>query len=87
MKKNGVSVLATEIHQAVRAVARVPTPSPERRFHKHDEYLSYHLYASELRSVWKQFRQRFIEMRLSERFDLAALLLSTTAWFASQWSG
>jgi 3-methyladenine DNA glycosylase AlkD len=76
MGRKPLSKLLTGIHEAVRAYGSSPEPTPERRFHKHDEYVSYHLYATELRAVWKEFRPRLVGLSVDERLELASLLLA-----------
>jgi 3-methyladenine DNA glycosylase AlkD len=63
------------LHQAIRNITGRQHPVPDRHFHKHDEYLSYGLKASEFRQIMKDFRPRFIKLSLQERMDLAARLL------------
>ena len=47
----------------------------DRKFHKHDEYLSYGLSASEFRDLLKEFNPRFQKLSLKERLDLSQQLL------------
>jgi 3-methyladenine DNA glycosylase AlkD len=47
----------------------------DRKFHKHNEYLSYGLKASEFRDLLKDFKPRFLELSFQERMDLAKMLL------------
>jgi 3-methyladenine DNA glycosylase AlkD len=70
-----IETLATDIRQAIETVTGCRHPVPERRFHKHDEYLSYGLPTPEFHKMMKVFRPRFLECSLQERLDLAAQLL------------
>ena len=51
-------------------------PAPERRFHKHDRYISYSLKTADFHRLMKEFRPRFLELGLNERLRLAERLLS-----------
>jgi 3-methyladenine DNA glycosylase AlkD len=64
-----------DIHKAIRNVTGHQLPLPDRRFHKHDEYLSYGLKASDFRKIMKGFRPRFLELSLRKRMDLTERLL------------
>lgn len=70
-----IETLATDIRQAIESVTNCRHPKPERRFHKHSEYLTYGLKTSEFRKMLKEFRPRFLEYSLQERLDLAVQLL------------
>lgn len=48
---------------------------PDRQFHKHDEYLSYGLKASEFRKILKEFHSQFLKLSYQERMDLALQFL------------
>ena len=48
---------------------------PDRQFHKHDEYLSYGLKASEFRKILKEFHSQFLKLSFQERMDLASQFL------------
>jgi 3-methyladenine DNA glycosylase AlkD len=65
-----------DLSQAMSAAAGDRQPSPESRFHRHQEYLSYGLKAAEIRRVLKTFRPRIRELPLAERLELAARLLA-----------
>jgi len=67
--------LITDIHQAVRNITGRNVPVPDRKFHKHDEYLSYGLKASEFRQMIKEFHPRLLRLSLQERMVLAERLL------------
>ncbi|MCP4727975.1 MAG: DNA alkylation repair protein [bacterium] len=49
-------------------------PEPERRYHKHDEYITYGISASVFDGILKNFQHRFLEITLKERLDLAEKL-------------
>lgn len=59
-----------DIHEAIKNITGRQHPLAERQFHKHDEYLSYGLKASEFRNLIKEFRPRFLKLPLQERMDL-----------------
>jgi 3-methyladenine DNA glycosylase AlkD len=67
--------LITDIHQAIRNITGRKEPVPDRQFHKHDEYLSYGLKASEFRQMMKEFHPRLLKLSLQERMVLAERLL------------
>ena len=64
-----------EIHQAIKDITGRANPVPDRQFHKHDEYLSYGLKASEFREMLKEIRPRFLELPLQKKMDLAERFL------------
>jgi 3-methyladenine DNA glycosylase AlkD len=67
--------LIADIHKAIQNVSSRQNPVSDRRYHKHDEYLSYGLKASEFRDLMKEFQPRFLRLSLQERMDLAAQLM------------
>ncbi|NIM12153.1 MAG: hypothetical protein GTO45_08580 [Candidatus Aminicenantes bacterium] len=67
--------LAADIRQAIETVTGCHHPKPERRFHKHSEYLSYGLKVSDFRKMLKEFRPRFLECSFQGRLNLAVQLL------------
>lgn len=67
--------LIFDLHRAIRNKTGRDRPVPDRKFHKHDEYLSYGLKAPDFRQIMKEFRPRFLELPLQERMDLATRLL------------
>jgi len=71
----GNSNLIGELHQAILNITGHPHPLADRKFHKHDEYLSYGLKASDFRKIMKEFHSRFSELSLQEKMDLASRLL------------
>jgi 3-methyladenine DNA glycosylase AlkD len=70
-----METLVTDILQAIKTVTGCRHPKPERRFHKHDEYLTYGLPTPEFHKMMKEFHHRFLEFSLLERLDLAVQLL------------
>jgi 3-methyladenine DNA glycosylase AlkD len=68
--------LVGDLHNRIKAVTGSQQPRPERRFHKHDEYLSYGLKTPDFRRIMSEFRPRIITLSLQDRLDLAARLLS-----------
>lgn len=64
-----------ELRRAIEDITGCRKPVPERRYHKHDQYISYSLKAADFHKLMKEFRPRFLELKLSERLELAAELL------------
>jgi len=69
--------LIPDIHKALQNISGLQHPAADRKFHKHEEYLSYGLSASQFRELMKEFRPRFLKLSLQERMDLAERLLQT----------
>jgi 3-methyladenine DNA glycosylase AlkD len=67
--------IVADICRAIEDVTGCHRPKPERRFHKHDKYLSYGLKTADFWKIMKAFRPRFLELVLKERLKLAAELL------------
>jgi 3-methyladenine DNA glycosylase AlkD len=67
--------LISDFHRAIKNKTGHDRPVPDRKFHKHDEYLSYGLKASDFREIMKDFHPRFLELSLQERLDLATQFL------------
>lgn len=70
------SDLADEIQQEIKATSGNTEPRPEKRFHKHDEYISYGLYTADFWKIMKSYKSRILELQLEDRLDLAESLLS-----------
>ncbi len=70
-----IEAIITDLRRAIVDITGCRTPKPERRFHKHDQYLSYSLKTPDFHRLMKEFRPRFLELELSERLKLAAELL------------
>jgi 3-methyladenine DNA glycosylase AlkD len=67
--------LIADLHQAIKNTTGRHHPVSDRQFHKHDEYLSYGLKASEFRNILREFRPQFLKLSCQERMDLASRLL------------
>ena len=67
--------LIADLHQAIKKNTGRHHPISDRKFHKHDEYLSYGLKASEFRKILKEFRPQLLKLSIQERMDLALQLL------------
>jgi len=76
MKHESSDRLLSDIHHAIKVAARFRKPEPERRFHRHDEYVSYHLYVAAMEKTWKEFRPQILRLSLQHRCDLASNLLA-----------
>jgi 3-methyladenine DNA glycosylase AlkD len=75
IKGNMCERLIADLHRAIKTTTGRDYPVADRKFHKHDEYLSYGLKASEFRMLLKDFQPRFLEFSLQEGMDLAVKLL------------
>jgi 3-methyladenine DNA glycosylase AlkD len=64
-----------DLHKAIQKITGRRVAAADRKFHKHDEYLSYGLSAPEFRELMKEFSPRFLELTLQERLDLALQFL------------
>lgn len=67
--------LISELHQAIKNTTGHHHPVPDRKFHKHDEYISYGLKASQFRKILNEFLPQFLKLSFQDRLDLAARLL------------
>ena len=63
--------LIADLHQAIKNTTGRNFPVSDRQFHKHDEYLSYGLKASEFRNLMKEFHLQFLVLSLQKKMDLA----------------
>jgi len=70
-----IETIITELRRAIEEITNCRKPKPERRFHKHDRYLSYSLKTPDFHRLMRKFRPRFLELRPPERLELAAKLL------------
>ncbi|MFX0063634.1 MAG: DNA alkylation repair protein [Candidatus Hermodarchaeota archaeon] len=75
MSKSTLDDLIKELRQAFEDEAG-RSPGPDRKFHKHDDYLSYGLKVKDLRRVRKEFLSRFLELPFEARLKLAAKLIA-----------
>jgi len=67
--------LVADLHQVIKNTTGRDHPVPDRKFHKHDEYLSYGLKASEFRKIMKEFHPQFLKLTFQEKIGLAEQLL------------
>ncbi len=67
--------LIADLRHAIETAAGCKIPRPERRFHKHNEYLSYGLKTADFAKIVKSFQPRFLALSLQRRLNLAAKLL------------
>ncbi|MFC1493021.1 DNA alkylation repair protein [candidate division KSB1 bacterium] len=63
-----------DLHRALKDAAGGRKPEPDRKYHKHDEYLTYGLNASAYREIMRKFHPRFLDLELQERLALAEKL-------------
>ena len=68
--------LVAQLRREIRRASGLSQPRPERRFHKHDEYLSYGLATPAFRALMKTYRPRIRALAFRERMRLAADLLA-----------
>lgn len=74
-RKKSIQKLISDLHEEIKNTAGRRHPLVDRKFHKHEDYLSYGLTASEFRTLMKDFRQRFLQLPFQERLDTASRLL------------
>jgi 3-methyladenine DNA glycosylase AlkD len=67
--------LIADLQRAIKNKTGRTQPLADRKFHKHDDYVSYGLKASEFRELMKEFHPRFLELSFQEKMDLASELL------------
>lgn len=70
-----IDSLIADIRRAFVTASGCEHPVVERRFHKHNEYLSYGLKTPVFRQILKEFHPRFTLLPFPARLDLAAGLL------------
>ena len=75
MGKNKINKVIADLYKAVKNFTGRNDASADRKFHKHDEYLSYGLSASEFRNLMKEFHPLFLQFSFQERLGLALQLL------------
>ena len=76
---SGVTMIESIAEDILRQIVQLTghrEPVPERKFHKHDEYLSYGMSAADFRKLLQDFRPRFLELTLHKRLSLARTLLA-----------
>jgi 3-methyladenine DNA glycosylase AlkD len=71
-----IEAIITDLQRAIEDITKCRKPEPERRFHKHDQYLSYSLKTPDFHRLMKEFQPRFLELRLPQRLELAEKLLN-----------
>ena len=69
--------LIADLHRAIKNISGREHPIADRNYHKHDEFLSYGLKASEFRDLLKDFEPKFRALSFQETMDLAEKLLQT----------
>ena len=67
--------LIAQIHQDIKNRAGRDHAVADRQFHKHDEFLSYGLSASEFRELLKEYQPRFLKLSFQEKKNLAVRFL------------
>jgi 3-methyladenine DNA glycosylase AlkD len=70
-----IEAIINDLLRKIEEITGCRKPKPERRFHKHDQYISYSLKMPDLRRLLKEFRPRFLDLSLPERLKLAQKLL------------
>ncbi len=70
-----IEAIIADLRRAIEDVTGCRKPKPERRFHKHDQYISYSLKTPDFHKLMKEFQPRFLELKLPKRLNLAAKLL------------
>lgn len=66
-----------DLIKAIEIASDCQHPLPERRFHKHNEFITYGLKAADYENIIKTFRPKFLELSLQQRLDLAVQFLAT----------
>lgn len=69
-----IKELENDLKKVIEEKSDLEKPEPDSKFHKHRDYLTYGLSASEFRSVMKNFDSRFRELPLEDRFKMALKL-------------
>jgi 3-methyladenine DNA glycosylase AlkD len=75
MGKNKSEKIVDEFHQAIKTASGRQDAAADRKFHKHEEYLSYGLSSSEFRKLMERFHSRILSFSFQERMDIAMQLL------------
>lgn len=70
-----IEKLIDDLRRAIEDTTGRTHPTADRRFHKHNEYISYGLKTADFRQILKTFRPRFLKLSLKERLDAATELL------------
>jgi 3-methyladenine DNA glycosylase AlkD len=69
--------LIADLRKSVEDMTGTKSPSPDKKFHKHDEYVSYGLNVPGYRKLMESFRPRFLKLSWEERLTLSQELLGT----------
>jgi 3-methyladenine DNA glycosylase AlkD len=75
MGKSKSDKIIADLHQAIQNITGRHDALADRKFHKHDEYLSYGLTASEFRKLMKEFDPRLLGLTLQEKMELSSRFL------------
>lgn len=70
-----IDKIIDDLHQTIQRTTGCRHPVPDLKFHKHDEYISYGLTASQFRDMLKEYHSQFVKLSLEDRMKLAAELL------------
>lgn len=71
-----IETVLSALSEAVRSAAGGRMPRPERRFHKHREYITYGLSTPVFRKLLKAFEPRLRHLTLAQRLEAAGRLLA-----------
>ena len=71
-----IKSIINDLRRSIINITGCKKPEPERRFHKHDQYIWYCLKTADFHRLMKEFRPRFLELGLKERLKLAKILLN-----------
>ncbi len=69
-----INSIINDLRHAFEKQTGCTKPEPERRFHKHDQYLTYGMKTADYHQLMKSFRPRFLELSLEQRLQLAQAL-------------
>jgi 3-methyladenine DNA glycosylase AlkD len=75
MGKDARNNLIEDLRLSIQNITGRAEVIADRMFHKHEEYLSYGLSASQFRTLMKEFHDRFLEYPFQEKMKLALSLL------------
>ncbi|MBN1974104.1 MAG: DNA alkylation repair protein [Sedimentisphaerales bacterium] len=70
-----INTIINRLERDIKQVSGSKEPKPERRYHKHDQYICYGLKTQDFHQMMKEYRTRFLEFSLQQRLELAAKLL------------
>lgn len=69
-----INSIIHDVRSAIEKQTGCTKPIPERRFHKHDQYLTYGMKTADYHQLMKFFRPRFLELSFAQRLQLAQAL-------------